>query len=138
MSELSIDNPPPGTESRSARQWLVIGGAALVLVVGSFLIGHYFGYRSGYQAAYVPEHSHFIFEQKRATAFQRRITDQRRCIDQHVSAIPSIDASGFAALGELFRNFGLLYLSTRLCDSASGFGIPTQAQLKRIIPSANN
>jgi hypothetical protein len=126
-SAAHMHRPPP---------WLLCVVAFLTAIV-VFFLGHYVGYRSGFQAAYVPEHSHFIFEQKRATALQKRITDQRRCIDKHVGAIPSIDSGGFAGIGELFRNVGLLYGSTRLCDSASGLGVPTQAQLKRIFPGSD-
>ena len=138
MADLAVaQDPKAGADQRRVRSWL-IGVGALIFLIGSYCLGHYFGYRSGYQAAYIPEHSHFIFEQKRAAAFQKRITDQRRCIDEHVRSIPSIDESGFAGLGEMFRNVGLVVLATRLCDSASRFGVPSQDQLKRIIPSSGN
>lgn len=138
MSDLPIvHNPMPAAHRPVPQLWLIIT-IALLVVIGAFVIGHYFGYRSGYQAGYVPEHSHFIFEQKRARALQKRIADQRRCIDQHVRGIPSIDAAGFAGLGELFRNVALLYVGTRLCDGASGFGVPTQSELRRIFPSGSN
>lgn len=138
MADLAVSQNVKTVGERRQFQWVLLSLAALITVGVSFFLGHYFGYRSGYQAAYVPEHSHFVFEQKRARGLQKRITDQRRCIDQRVRAIPSIDAGGFVGLGELFRNVGLLYASTRLCDDASGLGVPSQSELKRIFPSSSD
>jgi len=135
MSEVAVaEESAKSTEHHSSKAWALIG-SAFIVAVAAFFIGHYVGYRSGYQAGYIPEHSHYIFELKRARAFQKRITDQRRCIDGHVRDIPSIDAGGFAGIGELFRNVGLLYAGTRICDGANGLGVPSQQQLKRIFPS---
>jgi hypothetical protein len=138
MSETAkAEETAKAAEHHRSQVWLFLT-SGLIIAAAAFFIGHYVGYRSGYQAAYVPEHSHYVFEQKRARAFQKRITDQRRCIDSHVRDIPSIDSGGFVGLGELFRNVGLLYAGTRICDGASGLGVPTQEQLKRIFPNSGN
>jgi hypothetical protein len=138
MSDIVLPQHITEAAARHRLQVWLLGASALIVAVGALFIGHYFGYRSGYQAGYIPEHSHYIFEQKRARVLQKRITDQRRCIDKRVLAIPAIDSGGFAGLGELFRNIGLLYAGTRICDAASGLGVPTRAQLKRIFPSSDN
>jgi hypothetical protein len=113
----------------------IIGAIALLL---AFFGGRWWGYNTGFQAAYVPEHSHYIFEQKRADAFDKRIKDNRRCVDHMAHAIPPIEDGGFAALGEELRNIAMLARGMMDCNDASGFGTPSRGDLSRIIPSSNN
>ena len=108
-------------------------------ILGIFILlgGRWWGYKVGFQAAYVPEHSHFVFEQKRANAFDKRIKDNRRCVDHMVHGIPSVDSEGFAAIGELMRNVGMLGRGMMDCNRFSSFGVPSRAEIGRIIPVSN-
>lgn len=126
----------PLPTSRLANRY-TIGAGVLALLVAMYSIGNYFGYQHGFKVAYTAEHSHYMFERRRADAFQRRITSQRRCIDKMATSIQPVQDAGFAGLGEMFAAFGLIYRGTVDCNRDAGFGYLTDKQYHRIIPEQN-
>jgi len=123
----------PGKPSNSI--WIIVA-ASIVSAAIFFFVGQHFGFASGFQAAYVPEHSHYLFEQRRANGMQNRISGQKRCLDKLVSDIPSLDTGGLAGLAEIMRNVALLERSMMYCNEESGFGVPSQGEISRILPSS--
>ena len=124
----------------TSRASLPYAWLALVLVVAAiaYVIGDRVGYQHGFAIAYTAEHSHFMFEKRRADRFQGRITDQRRCINKMAGSISPVESGGFAALGEVMQRFGLIYWGTVRCNQTAGFGYVNQQQIRRIMPSTND
>lgn len=112
--------------------------AAVIIAGGTFALGHYIGYRHGYDAGYIPEHSHFVFQKARADTMAKSIARQKGCINRLAKSVPPVTDSGLVALGETMRAIGLMYWGTVACNEASGFGYLTQEQVKSIIPSSDN
>jgi hypothetical protein len=108
----------------------------VVVIAGSFFIGQRVGYDNGYNVAYTSEHSHYLFEQKRANRMQQTVATQRRCVNVMAANIQPVDSTGFAGLGEMMQRFGLLYWGTVKCNQSAGFGYVTQQQYQRIVPSS--
>ena len=120
----------------AVKTWLAMA-ILVVVIAGSFFIGQHVGYDSGYHVAYTSEHSHYLFEQKRANHMQQTVATQRRCINVMAAQIQPVDSGGLAGLGEMMQRFGLLYWGTVKCNQSAGFGYVTQQQYQRIVPSAS-
>lgn len=110
------------------------------IVIAACLIGfasYRVGYSKGYSTAYDSEHSHYVFEKKRADVFASRISTQKRCVDKMAKSVDPVAGVGFFAIAETMRQFSLLYWGTVRCDQDSSFGFVTQEQFRRIIPASN-
>jgi hypothetical protein len=114
------------------RTLLSIG--ALVVAALIYFAGDHFGYTRGYHVAYTSEHSHYVFEKRRADHMLARITGNRRCVSKMAGNIPTVQDSGFAGLGERFAAFGMMYWGTVHCNQTAGFGYIDAKEYARIMP----
>ena len=116
------------------RRSIVILFLSAFLVSGAIYGTYRLGYAKGFDIAYTAEHSHYLFEKNRAGAFEKRIANQRRCVDKMAKSIQPVESTGFFALGEMMERFGLMFRGTLKCDRDSNFGSITQEQYAHIMP----
>ena len=109
---------------------------AILSAVAAYFVGQHFGYAQGFRVAYTAEHSHYLYEKKRADKLQRTVANHRRCVEKMAASIPPVQSAGFQGLGETFQRFGLMYWGTVRCNETAGFGFITQTQHRRIIPAS--
>lgn len=121
----------------SLKPWVAIASLVAAITV-SYFVGQYVGYNGGFHVAYTAEHSHYLFEQKRADRMQQTVANQRRCINIMASQIQPVDSGGLEGIGEMMQRFGLLYWGTVKCNQTAGFGYVTRQQFQRIVPSAGD
>lgn len=139
MSTQDLVNQQTNTATVRPRPSITYLSLILILAAAliAYLIGDRIGYKRGFSVAYTAEHSHYMFEKRRADTFQKRITSQHRCISKMAASIPPVESGGLAGLGELMQRFGLIYWGTVRCNQTSGFGYVNQQQMNRIMRSSS-